>query len=114
MAARGNAAKNEIMQKIIECFGQNQAFIYDKKLYINTKEDGEPIQVCLSLTCPKMMISPNGGTEVSVEAPKPTFSSGIDFESMGLAQPDPEPFKPAEITDKERENIRELMAKLGL
>ena len=112
--ARGNAAKNEIMQKIIECLGQNQAFIYDKKLYINTKEDGEPIQVCLSLTCPKMMISPNGGTETPIEPPKSAFSGGIDFESRGMAQPEPEPFKPVEITDTERENIRELMARLGL
>ena len=43
--AKGNFAKEEVMKKIIECFGQDQAFIYDKKLYITTKEDGAPIQV---------------------------------------------------------------------
>ena len=41
--AKGNFAKEEVMKKIIECFGQDQAFIYDKKLYITTKEDGAPM-----------------------------------------------------------------------
>ena len=113
--ARGNEIKEQVIKKIIDCFGADKAFVYDKKIYINGKENGEDIQVCLSLTCPKMMISPNGGETVPVEPPKSAFSSGFDFESMGVATPTaPEPFKPAEITNSERELVQDLMRRLGL
>ena len=111
--AKGNFAKEEVMKKIIECFGQDQAFIYDKKLYITTKEDGAPIQVCLTLTCPKTLVSPSGAA-APTEPPKSAFGGGFDFESMGATTAEPEPFKPAEITQAERDNVRELMARLGL
>ena len=38
MAARGTEAKEQITKKILECFGQNEAFLFDKKIYINTEE----------------------------------------------------------------------------
>lgn len=111
--AKGNFAKEEVMKKIIECFGQDKAFVYDKKLYITTKEDGAPIQVCLTLTCPKTLVSPSGAA-TPAEPPKSAFGGGFDFESMGATAAEPEPFKPAEITQAERDNVRELMARLGL
>ena len=111
--AKGNFAKEEVMKKIIECFGQDQAFIYDKKLYITTKEDGAPIQVCLTLTCPKTLVSPSGAT-APAEPPKSAFGGGFDFESMGATTAEPEPFKPAAITPEERDTVRELMKRLNL
>lgn len=111
--ARGSYAKEEVTKKIIECFGQDKAFVYDKKLYITTKEDGAPIQVCLSLTCPKVLVEPSGST-VAVEPPKSAFSGGFDFESMGLETPAPTAFQPAAITEQEKETVRDLMARLGL
>lgn len=111
--ARGNQAKTEIIEKIIETFGQDNTIFYDKKLYITTKEDGAPIQVCLTLTCPKTLVSPSGAA-APAEPPKSAFSGGIDFESLGLEAPEPTVFKPAEITEKERETVRDLMARLGL
>lgn len=111
--AKGNFAKEQVMKKIIECFGQNQAFIYDRKLYITTEEDGAPIQVCLTLTCPKTLVSPSGAS-APVEPPKSAFSGGFDFESMGSATAEPEPFKPAEITPAERDTVNDLMRRLGL
>lgn len=111
--ARGNEAKEIITKKIIECFGQDQAFMYDKKLYINTKEGGEPIQVCLTLTCPKTMVAPSGAAAPS-EPPRSAFSGGFDFESIGLEAPAPTTFEPAAITNAERETVQNLMRKLGL
>lgn len=102
-------AKENITKKIIELFGQDKTILSDKKLYINTTENGESVQVCLSLTCPKVRV----GAEAPVVA-KPTFSSGLDFENMGAATVAPEPFKPAEITPSERELALELMRKLNL
>ena len=111
--ARGNQAKTEVIEKIIETFGQDKTILYDKKLYITTKEDGAPIQVCLTLTCPKTLVSPSGAA-APAEPPKSAFGGGFDFESMGATTAEPEPFKPAEITQAERDNVRELMARLGL
>jgi hypothetical protein len=111
--ARGNQAKAEVIEKIIEAFGQDKTIFYDKKLYITTEEDGAPIQVCLTLTCPKTLVSPSGAS-APVEPPKSAFSGGFDFESMGSATAEPEPFKPAEITPAERDTVNDLMRRLGL
>ena len=113
MAARGSEAKEYVINKILECFGQNESFLYDKKLYINTKEAGEPVQVCLTLTCPKSMVSPSGAT-APLEPPKSAFGGGFDFESIGLDAPQPEPFQPAAITPEEKETVQDLMKRLGL
>ena len=96
------------MNKIIECFGQDNVILSDKKLYINTKEDGAPIQVCIALTCPKTLVG------VNASVPTSAFSGGLDFENMGTATAAPEPFKPAEITPEERQTVQDLMKALGL
>lgn len=103
--ARGSQAKAEISKKIIECFGRNNVIESGGKLYITTRENGETLQIALSLTCPKTMV----GIETSTSAP-----SGGAFESFGAAVAEPEPFKPAEITEEERANVQELMRRLGL
>ena len=74
--ARGNQAKAWVTQKIIETFGQSNVIEYDKKLYITTTEDGAPIQVALTLTCPKNMV----GVEATA-VPTATTSSfgGLDW-----------------------------------
>ena len=111
--ARGNQAKTEVIEKIIETFGRDNTILYDKKLYITTKEDGAPIQVCLTLTCPKTLVSPSGAA-APAEPPKSAFGGGFDFESMGATTAEPEPFKPAEITPAERDIVNDLMRRLGL
>ena len=111
--ARGNQAKEYVTKKIIEIFGQDQCFSYDRKLYITTKEDGVPIQVCLTLTCPKTLVSPSGAA-APAEPPKSAFGGGFDFESMGVETPEPTVFQPAAITPEERDTVRELMKRLNL
>lgn len=111
--ARGNQAKTEVIEKIIETFGRDNTILYDKKLYITTKEDGAPIQVCLTLTCPKTLVSPSGAA-APAEPPKSAFGGGFDFESMGATTAEPEPFKPAQITPAERDTVNDLMRRLGL
>lgn len=105
--ARGNEAKAWATQKIIECFGQNQVVLSDKKIYINTKENGEPIQVCVALTCPKTMVGEEAAAAVA------TAKTGVDFGAFG-APTTPEPPKVAEITPSERQTVQELMKSLGL
>ena len=107
--ARGNEAKAWVTQKIIECFGQDQTVLSDKKIYINTKENGEPIQVCLALTCPKTMVGEAAAEAVAIS------QRGVDFGAFGTpAAPAPEPYKPAEVTPEERQTVVDLMRQLGL
>ena len=105
--ARGSVAKEWVAQKIIECFGRDQVIMSDKKLYINTKEDGMPIQVCVALTCPKTMVGEEAAAAVA------TAKTGVDFGAFGTPTT-PEPSKAAEITQEERQTVQELMKALGL
>ena len=52
------------------------------------------------------------GTNTSL--PKSAFSGGLDFENMGATIAAPAPTQPAEISEKERETVVELMKRLGL
>lgn len=101
--ARGANAKIEVENKIREAFGADFVATVDKKIYVWADDGGEKVQVCISMTCPKVPVGVgNQGNE-----------DGIDFENMpagGIATE----FKPAEITQEETENIRKMLAELGL
>ena len=101
---RGAIAKEKVIEKIKEAFGQDYLGIQDKKVYILADDGGEKVQIALSLTCPK----------VSLNIVKPAtlnYNAGINFEddSSEIVPP-----AQAEITDTERENIRKLMQRMGL
>lgn len=97
MAARGSIAKTNVEKKIQEAFGTDYVGTYDKKLYVNVDDGGERVQIAISLTCPK---NPVGAAPLA----------DYDFEAMSV-----EPEKPqVEITEDEKQNIADLMARLGL
>ena len=68
-------------------------------------ENGERVQVAISMTLPSKPV----GTDV-----KPVSTGGLDFASMGTPVAEASAFKPAEITEEEKETVRDLMARLGL
>lgn len=86
--ARGNAAKEKVIQKIAQAFGEDWAGIQDKKAYVWADDDGEKVLIALSLTCPKAPIE--------------------EFQKVS-ATPEVK-----EISAEERKNIEELMRSLGL
>ena len=103
--ARGQIAKNNVEQKIKEAFCSDFIGTYDKKLYVWATENGERIQIALSLTCPKVpvAISDNpttGDFNFEDDAPNVVVAAGA--------------FQPAEITTEERERVNDLMRRLGL
>lgn len=104
--AKGAIGKANVIKKIQEIFGTDFIGEIDKKIYVWTQENGERIQIALSLTCPK--------TPVSISNHVPSFGGGLDFEAMDTATAVSDKFVPAEITDEERQTVAELMAKLGL
>ena len=101
--ARGATAKVNIENKIREAFGTDFIGVSDKKLYVQADDgNGEMVQIALSMTCPKVPLGAGNAVE-----------GGIDFDNMPEGGA-PTEFKPAEITTEETENIRKMLAELGL
>ena len=99
MAAKGTYAKENIINKIKSSFGEDFVGVYDKKVYLWSEENGEKIQVCLNLTCPK---TPIGKIEDY------TVGDSINFEEPAVDRSVPE------ISQNEKETIANLMEKLGI
>lgn len=64
--ARGAKAKEEIITKILEVF--QGSFKNDKEIRIPVKEDGETVQIKVTLTAAKTNVSPDGEDKTSDEA----------------------------------------------
>ena len=110
--ARGNEAKKLVIEKIKEAFGTDYVATIDGKVYVWAKENGEKIQIAISLTAPKTIVQPEGS--VVVVPAKLDFGGdgGWDFEAMD--QTTTIPAKTSERMAEEEANIETLMKSLGL
>lgn len=105
--AKGNIAKENLINKIIESLGEAYLGTYDKKYYFVMPENGEKVQVAISMTCPKTPVefavtaNDDGDWDFSDNQPK---ASAVAVTNAA----------PAEITDEEKNNIAALMERLGL
>ena len=52
MAARGSKSKEQITNILLKAFG-DRAFLNGKELRLNWAEDGEPLQIAITLTMKK-------------------------------------------------------------
>ena len=102
--ARGAQAKNKVEQIISSAFKDNFLGIYDKKLYVQAEENGEMVQIAISLTCPK--------TPIAVSDKPLNFDDNLNFEDGAAIIPHPQ--TQTEISDEERQTVKELMERLGL
>ena len=102
--ARGTQAKSKVEQIISSAFKDNFLGIYDKKLYVQAEENGEMVQIAISLTCPK--------TPVVISDKPLNFDNNLNFEDGATIIPHPQ--MQTEITDEERQTVKELMERLGL
>ena len=55
--ALGNEAKEKIINKIIAALQDSYIACHDKKYYFWSEENGQKVQIAITLTCPKSMIS---------------------------------------------------------
>ena len=106
--ARGNTAKENVANKLREAFGQDWIGEFDKKYYIYANDGGEKVQIAITLTCPK--------NPIQVDTTVSTASGDWDFSdepkvnnTVAVANAGP-----AEITEEEKQNLADLMARLGL
>lgn len=104
--AKGQIAKEQVSAKIAEAFGKDFVGIVDKKLYVWGTENGERVQICLSMTCPKTPIE-SGTAPVA----NTTTTGNFDW-SGGSAAPAPQ--APVEISKEDDEQVTELMRRLGI
>lgn len=103
MAAKGSVAKENVVKKIAQAFGDDYVGEYDKKYYLWADDGGSRVQICVSLTCPKVY----RGVEE-------TLSSEMNFDDDDGAPTAASTFVPADITQKEQDDLAALMEKLGL
>ena len=100
MAVKGAAAKEQVIKKISSAFGEDFIGEVDKKIYVWANDNGEKVQIAISLTCPKNFVE-------NVSSVKNKNDEILDFSAET-------PNVNVEISDEEKKNIAELMAKLGL
>jgi hypothetical protein len=96
--ARGSVAKEKVTNKIANAFGEDFIGEVNKKLYVWCDDGGERVQISIALTCPKTMI----------DAPDKSYTPDNDWTEDTVETPK------AEITEDEKKNISDLMARLGL
>ena len=107
--AKGQIAKSEVMQAILEYFGE-KAFVYEKDIRVNWVEDGQPVQIKISLTASKVAVEKDGDVTLP-SAPAIPKAEMLDFSDDAAPMPAPAPVEPSA---QEKQNIQELLAKLGL
>ena len=107
--ARGDTAKSRVIDKIKAAFGEDYVGIVDKKVYVWAQDNGERLQIALTLTATKNPVSVG---ESTIKTGDLDFGGGLDFEAMGTGEIVQN--KPAEITEEEKQNIQALFERLGL
>ena len=94
MAARGQELKNQIVNKILEVFPNS--FINGKEIRICGNENGEEVQIKVTLTAAKENI-----VNEAVEKPAAAATTATDDYTV-------------EITSKEKRTVAEMLAALNL
>lgn len=94
--ARGAEAKQIITDKILQTF--EGSFIYGKEIRVPLQENGERVEIKVTLTCAKENVGGNSAfAEPQSETSQPAQAS-----------------VPAAPTEQEKANIADLMSRLGL
>lgn len=92
--ARGASSKASVIAKILETF--DGAFEYGKELRIPMEEDGERVEIKVTLTCAKVNVGGDEpGENAAVQGPSST---------EGASAP----------SEEEKQNIATLMERLGI
>lgn len=107
MAARGSVAKEEITNKILAEFPGS--FKFDREIRIPVMENGELVQIKITLTAAKVNVE-NGGDTVTPGADliKDMTQAAVEGQVTNSNTMSIEP------TPEEKENVRILLSKLNL
>lgn len=95
--AKGSIAKENLIKRFATAVGEDFICEKDKKFYFWSTENGERVQVAVSMTVPK--------TPVECNAP----GGDLNFDTET-----PTPAKPVEMGEDEKATLSRLMEELGL
>ena len=103
MAVKGAESKTKITQKILETF--NGSFLYNdgKEIRIPLLENGETVQIKVTLTAAKVNVSPDGESAIPGEN---ASGDAIVFTESVVERTAP--------TAEEKKNVADLLKSLGL
>lgn len=106
MALKGAIAKEEITKKILEVFPS--AFQYDKEIRIPWTENGEQVQIKLTLTAAKVMVNAGGDAAMPGGAVEEIAAVSVQetIDAPKVAN--------IETSAAEKENLSKLLRSLGL
>lgn len=102
--AKGAIAKSAIVEKILETFEGSFVYNNGKEVRIPFNEEGNEIQIKVTLTAAKENVSPEG--EVLKAA-------AVASETVPVSAFDTAP-KITEVSEEEKKNVEDLIKALGL
>lgn len=106
MAARGSIAKEEITNKILAQFPGS--FKFDKEIRVPVMENGELVQIKITLTAAKVNVENGGDTATPGEDLIKGMTQAVEGQVANSTTMSIEP------TAEEKENVRILLSKLNL
>ena len=98
--AKGQKSKNIVAQKILDIF--EGAFQYEKEIRVPLMEDGELVQIKVTLTAAKTNVEQGGENAIPASVESIALEAGTN------------PSIKIETTEEEKENVRRLLASLNL
>lgn len=101
--AKGALAKEQIFKKLLDVFDDSFMYNGGKELRIPWDEEGNLVQIKVTLTCAKDIVGAAGEVEHAAVA-----------KEEGPISSFPAPHKPTEPSDEEKKNVEDLLAALGL
>jgi hypothetical protein len=104
--ARGQIFKEEISKKILEAFPGSFKYDGGKEIRICGTEDGEPIQIKVTLTCAKINVEPDG--DIAIPG---ALNNEINFGQTNEKVTEQTAVK---ITQEEKDNIKKILSALDL
>ena len=96
--ARGSQSKESITQTILNTF--QGSFVYGKEIRVPMDENGERVEIKITLTCAKENVG--GGEANSVENGGAVSAFNIDNPASAIP------------TEEEKKNISDLLNRLGI
>ena len=103
MAAKGAILKGEVAEKIIAAFPGSFLYNDGKEIRINWTENGEPLQIKVTLTCAKVAVESDRLEFNDSPAVAATTSNTTTTEKI-----------PQEPSQEEKERLATLLQNLGL
>ena len=107
MAARGAESKEKVMQGILTAFPS--AFKYDKEIRVPMMENGEEVQIKITLTAAKNNVQVGGDTALPGEMASSMAASPAPAQLKGDGV-----MSNVEPTEEEKQNVSKFLQMMGL